>query len=564
MTFSGYVYPDHFNYPGETPEEWNNTYLGKGKYAGEKFPNTAYVHIWETTNSNYDSPITVIKYFYFYPYNHWWNRHEGDWQGINVVVSSSDPDLAEVIGVEYSFHKAHLSYYENYFHNVYHGTELEATLEMPGLASSFVFNPQDSLKLSQGTHPVVYVGAGSHASYPFGGKIFLNGSGDGPDGGDPTYEYMTHTGKVLSTQADGSHSDLWESYKLVVLPEDLPNLNNNDNMGLTGDMSWLGADILWGTPVVYSPHSDPDSNLGNVFIIGLLKGPSGNESPRGPYYAGWEGLKLFKQGFTGGKWWIFDFTYPFSYKDAPASYHHWAVIGDETWSGTVSLHGDVVVFPGATLTIEAGTVVTFPSQSDRHQFREGDDSLSEIFVYGTLKSQGASGNSVVFRGPDPHDNAHDWGGIQKMPGGTVNLGDHTTIRNTLPPPTIEGLATVSFAENDMGVVATYSVADPAEYTITWSVSGTDVEYFQIDDGGALSFADPPNHEQKGLCIVDVVATDGSLTDALTVQVTVDDVDDPGMVTLSTDTPQEGETITVTLRDEDGIIGPVSWTQHYHA
>ena len=383
VAFSGYVYPDHFNYPGETPEEWNNTYLGTGKYAGEEFPHTAYVHIWETTNSNYDGPITVIKYLYFYPYNHWWNRHEGDWQGINVVVSSSDPDddTIEVLGVEYSFHKAHLSYYKNYFHRVYHGTELEATLEMPGLASSFVFNPQDSLKLSQGTHPVVYVGAGSHASYPFGGKIFLNGSGDGSDGRDPTYEYMTHTGKVLSTQADGSHRDLWESYKLVMLPENLPNPTKDDNMGLTGtteDMSWLGADILWGTPVVSSPHSDPNLGLGNIFIVGLLKGPSGNMSPRGPYHAGWKSLKFFKQGFTGGSWWIFDFTYPFSYKDDPASYHHWAILGDETWSGTVNLVGDVVVFPGATLTIEPGTVVTFSSQSDRHQFKKGNHSLSRF------------------------------------------------------------------------------------------------------------------------------------------------------------------------------------------
>ena len=228
----------------------------------------------------------------------------------------------------------------------------------------------------------------------------------------------------------------------------------------------------------------------------------------------------------------------------------------------VSLHGDVVVFPGATLTIKAGTTITFPSQRDRHQFKKGHNGLSEIFVYGTLKSAGASGNEVVFRGPDPNSNAYDWGGIQQMTGGTVTLGDHTTLRNALPPPTIEGLAHVSFDENDTEAIATYAVANPTPYTITWSVSGADVSSFQMDGLGVLSFAEPPNHEQQGLYSVDVVATDGSLADTLTVQVTITDVDDPGTVTLSTDRPQAGTELTATLRDEDGIVGAVAWSQHY--
>ena len=57
---------------------------------------------------------------------------------------------------------------------------------------------------------------------------------------------MTHTGLVLSTQADNFHNDLWESYDLVILPEPDPEDTTN-NMGLLGKMSWLGADIRWGT-----------------------------------------------------------------------------------------------------------------------------------------------------------------------------------------------------------------------------------------------------------------------------------------------------------------------------
>ncbi len=238
----GVTYPDHpdgrpyvinsayFDYPGETPTEWNNTYFGTGDqvdypispisdYRGYNHPNTAYVHIDSTTHSNYSGTLTVIQYHYFYPYNDWWNNHEGDWQRIEVVVSSSDPDddTIEVLGVEYRFHGAWVTYYKNFPNH-------------PGFTSSFAFSPRENLKLSQGTHPVVYVGAGSHAAYPVGGTIELHSVTEGI--GDPNSavgagksttastaailgrrEYMTHTGKVLSTQAgDASNIDLASQY----------------------------------------------------------------------------------------------------------------------------------------------------------------------------------------------------------------------------------------------------------------------------------------------------------------------------------------------------------------
>ena len=126
------------------------------------------MHIDSTTHSNYSGKLFVIQYHYFYPYNDWWNNHEGDWQRIDVVISSSDPDdnTIEVLGVEYRFHGAWVTYYKNFPNRA-------------GLTSSFDFNPQENLKLSQGTHPVVYVGAGSHAAYPVGGTIDLHDIDEG-------------------------------------------------------------------------------------------------------------------------------------------------------------------------------------------------------------------------------------------------------------------------------------------------------------------------------------------------------------------------------------------------
>ena len=281
-----YLVKMYLDYPGETPAQWDSTYFGKGDkrddpQRGSIFSNTAYVHIYNRTIANYGTtPVTVIQYHYFYPYNDWWNNHEGDWQRIDVVVSSDDPNTATALGVEYRFHKVWVNYYKNYEEN---------GETRPGLTESFVFDPRNSLKLSPGptrnatvqyTHPVVYVGAGSHAGYPTGGRVEIFNELEAIF--DPSeevsgavlyakHEYMTHTGLVLSTQkpkSDTSHSDLWERYRLVMLPE--PVLSNTTNMGLESDMSWLGARIRWGTPEVEST------------LISEWK--DGNKSPeKGPY-----------------------------------------------------------------------------------------------------------------------------------------------------------------------------------------------------------------------------------------------------------------------------------------
>ena len=424
--YGEYTLEAWFDYPGTTAAVWNAAYFGEGAYAGLDNnhrgsnylnTNTAYVHIDSTTHTNYSGKLFVIQYHYFYPYNDWWNNHEGDWQRIDVVVSSSDPDdkTIEVLGVEYRFHGAWVTYYKNF-------------PDHPGLTSSFRFNPQENLKLSQGTHPVVYVAAGSHAAYPVGGTIDLHDIDEGfydsdsavsGQGLGPDQEYMTHTGKVLSTQADDSHSDLWESYNLVLLPD--PDPDNTNNMGLDPAMSWLGAQIRWGTPQV--------------------PGPGGNKSPeRGPYNSytnGWGSLNFDAVGELGPPL----NKDPFHHDDLPYSnYHHWAIIGDEVWSGTISLIGDVVVFPGATLTIKPGTLIeVVTNKYDRHEFSLGDGKyyLTEIFVYGTLTTESplpsmiaTAADSILFQRNDPGGSGEAWGGIHVMAGGTATLNSYTRISDT--------------------------------------------------------------------------------------------------------------------------------------
>ena len=425
-----YRVDSYFNYPGNGKKSWDDTYFGKGnkannEYMGNKFPNTAYVHIDTATISNYrgkfgltNGVATVLRYKYFYPYNDWWNNHEGDWQGIDVVVSSQNPDTAEFLGVEFKFHKAWLTYYKDY------GTH-------PGITGNYVFNPQQDIKLI-GTHPVAYIGAGSHAAYPIGGKIDLfdasevrivsEGAQDAVVGdalvGDK--EYMSHTGLVLSTLADNSRRDLWESYHLELLPN--PDPTNTNNMGLPDSLSWLGAQIRWGTPQV----------------DGLPK--TEKKSPYGPYAGktkrGWGKLKLDAVGsITVGE----ILGDPFYHSDLEQiTYHHWAIIGNETWSDTVSLTGDVVIFPGATLTIKPNTVVEFKPGKDRHKFTPespsapGSDDFTEIFVYGTLTAEGKSDSLITFQSDSTYQGNYAWAGIRKKDGATVNLNDHTRILDAPP------------------------------------------------------------------------------------------------------------------------------------
>ncbi len=305
---------------------------------------------------------------------------------------------------------------------------------------------------------------------------------------------MTHTGLVLSTQADNFHEDLWESYDLVILPE--PDTSSTAaNMGLPSNISWLGADVKWGNLEVDSPDSDPFT----VPLLGVIAGQQGRESPRGPYHAGWEKLNFFKQGFVGGTKWGFDFRRPFRYSDAPNSYHHWSLIGDEIWNetasasdDTLSLTGDLVVFPGATLTINRGSVIQFVPGNDRHNFSlpesVADETQAEIFVYGKLitKGTGTATDSVRFqKKSDPSwSGDYAWGGIRVMPGGSVDL-NHTSIRDMAPPPAPPTGLTAQVGNK--GVTLAWVLPEVDDPTITgWTyragtISGADTTWADWQD-----------------------------------------------------------------------------------
>ena len=153
----------------------------------------------------------------------------------------------------------------------------------------------------------------------------------------------------------------------------------------------------------------------------------------------------------------------------------------------------------------------------------------------------------------------------------ATAGIHTveqavTIRVTPvdEPPTLTGPTSVPpYDENNTAQVARYTATDPEGKTIIWSVTGTDAEDFDISNG-VLTFKSPPNYEaatdanRDNVYAVTVEASDGDLTTPQALTVTVNNLNEAGSLTLSSEQPQVGTALTTTLSDLDGDITDESW------
>ena len=103
------------------------------------------------------------------------------------------------------------------------------------------------------------------------------------------------------------------------------------------------------------------------------------------------------------------------------------------------------------------------------------------------------------------------------------------------PPAVTISSTVRYAENGADPVDTYIATDPEGRTITWDLSGTDMDDFEItkvNNNGVLEFKTPPNYEapadadSNNVYLVTVEVSDGTNTDQLAVTVTVFNVNEP--------------------------------------
>ena len=149
-------YEYHLDFPGDPLDAGCDYELWSRRLTKSTQP-TVYAHV--ATEAGYPGKL-ALQYWFFYPFNDFNNTHEGDWEMTQLVFDAADAAEAltkDPVRVGYSSHE---------------GAEGAAWGD-------------EKLEIVDGTHPVVYPAAGSHAN-KFTSALYLGSSADAGVGCDNT------------------------------------------------------------------------------------------------------------------------------------------------------------------------------------------------------------------------------------------------------------------------------------------------------------------------------------------------------------------------------------------
>ena len=153
------------------------------------------------------------------------------------------------------------------------------------------------------------------------------------------------------------------------------------------------------------------------------------------------------------------------------------------------------------------------------------------------------------------------GSVRPTPGPTRSSGDDDSNR----PPSFRGVSSLAFTVDEntppgtlVGSAVTATDADGD--VLTYSLSGTDASSFGINSStGQLFLKDPLDYETKSIYEVTVrVSDDNNASIDVDLTIVVNNVDEAGMVAVSSEQPQAGTAVEVSLIDPDGLISNISW------
>ena len=142
----------------------------------------------------------------------------------------------------------------------------------------------------------------------------------------------------------------------------------------------------------------------------------------------------------------------------------------------------------------------------------------------------------------------------------INVGDINEA-----PSLSSALALTSFSEDSpIGtIIATSSATDPESNTITYSLSGTGSEYFNVDENGNVSLKDTLDFETYTNYEITLVASDGELTSSSVITFDITDVDEAPSLSSSLKSESFEESIAVgTALATISSIDPESQTITY--
>jgi opacity protein-like surface antigen len=237
----------YFDFPGTKPREWWDAYArfrtGPDSTAWRR--PTVFAHPYLDERNR-----LVIQYWYFYPMNDYIANHEGDWEHINVVLTSDRSDIEEV---HYFFHSR------------------SANL------------PQGNRRpeITDGTHPVVYVGGRAYVILDYPIRLFGHERNSGSHGNYPfpgeweAVAGLGHTESVSRAGADSTRVIPHGRFQVVLTPEP-SRIDYHRYPQVLREWGWLLLPVRWGFPSAPSMGSQ----IGTSDV--------GNRAPFGPAFnAGW-------------------------------------------------------------------------------------------------------------------------------------------------------------------------------------------------------------------------------------------------------------------------------------
>ena len=238
-----------------------------------------------------------------------------------------------------------------------------------------------------------------------------------------------------------------------------------------------------------------------------------------------------------------------------------------------ALSGDDSLTQAENGTDAVGAYRLTGTAADAADWSLGGADMSDFMLEGSgptrmLKFRSAPDYESPMGGADDDSNTYTVT-VQAEAGGEMEMVEVTVrVTNVDELGTLGGPTSASINEGDTDVLGTYMLTGIAADTANWSLDGTDMGDFMLDGTGMsrmLNFGTAPDYEtpmggaadDSNTYMVTVMAKAGGEMEMVEVTVTVDNVEEPGTVTLTPARPSVGTEITASLEDAD-IVSTVSW------
>ena len=254
-----------------------------------------------------------------------------------------------------------------------------------------------------------------------------------------------------------------------------------------------------------------------------------------------------------------------------------------------------------TVTVEAVDEAPEFRSGSKDSFSYRENGTASLYTYRATDPEGAEvawsvsgadrddfeisedGGALTFREPPDHDEPADNDGdnvyevtvvATDQTGHAANLPVTVTVTDVNEGPVIAGTGTntaITVQENHDQVLAAYAATDPEDPDLEitrWSLTGRDGGDFTINEGGELTFRNPPDHERPAdsgrdnVYEVTVRASDGRYYGTLDVTVTVLAVDEAPEFQRNTQDSfvyqENGTSAIYTYRATDPEGSAVAW------